>query len=349
MPQEPQSKTGYFTTRFSRRFALTHPFAGAGLAFAGQTPDLAIAVCRAGGLGALGVGFMPAEQLRANINRIREATDKPFNINFITCFENDAQIRVCAEERVPVVSFHWGHPSAEYLRILLDAGCSVWEQVGSVDDGRRAAGDGVEVVIPQGWEAGGHNYGGLGTIAFLPAMIDAIGDRALVLASGGISDARGVAAALALGADGVWVGTRLVASLEAHVHPYHHRALVSAEGVDTVRSAVFGPEMPAFNPMRLLRNRVVDEYTDRLQDVPAQRDHLPVVGETLVHGAPHTKRKFDVTLPVPETTGDFEEMPWLAGQGVGLIKDVRPAGVIVEEMMSGAAQVLRDRMAGILQ
>ncbi len=349
MPQEPQGKTGYFTTRLSRRFALTHPFAGAGLAFAGQTPDLAIAVCRAGGIGALGVGFMPAKQLRANIHRIREATGKPFNINFITCFDNDAQIRVCAEERVPVVSFHWGHPAAEHLRILHDAGCSVWEQVGSVDDGRRAVDDGVEVVIPQGWEAGGHNYGGLGTMAFLPAMIDAIGERAMVLASGGISDARGVAAALALGADGVWVGTRLVASLEAHVHPYHHKALVSAQGADTVRSSIFGPEMPAFNPMRLLRNRVVEEYTDRLQDVPARRDHLPVIGETLVHGTPHTKRKFDVTLPVPETTGDFEEMPWLAGQGVGLIKDIRPAGVIVEEMMSGAAAVFRDKMAGILQ
>lgn len=336
----------YFTTRFSRRFDITHPFAGAGLAFVGQTPDLAIAVSAAGGLGALGVGFMPPDQLRANIHAIRAATGKPFNINFITCFPNDAQIHVCAEEKVPVVSFHWGHPASNHIRLLRDAGISVWEQVGTVEDGRRAAGDGIEVVIAQGWEAGGHNYGGLGTVALIPAMVDAIGADTLVLAAGGIADARGVAAALSLGADGVWVGTRLVASAEAHVHPYHHKALIGAEGVDTVRSAIFGPEMPDFNPMRLLRNRVVDDYTGRLQDVPKQRDHLPVVGETLVHGRPHTKRKFDVTLPVPETTGDFEEMPWLSGQGVGLIKDIRPAAVIVEDMMRGAAEIFRARIDG---
>ncbi|GLS33606.1 Nitronate monooxygenase [Mesorhizobium albiziae] len=200
--QDKGSTTRYFTTRFSKRYGIVHPFAGAGLAFAAQTPDLAIAVSRAGGLGALGVGFMPPDQLRANIAAIRAATGKPFNINFITCFPNDAQIRVCAEEKVPVVSFHWGHPATEHLKLLKDAGVSVWEQVGTVEDGRKAAGDGVEVVIAQGWEAGRHNYGGLGTVAFVPAMVDAIGEQALVLASGGISDARGVAAALSLGADG---------------------------------------------------------------------------------------------------------------------------------------------------
>lgn len=339
------TRAGYFETRFTRRFGLVHPFAGAGLAFAAQTPDLAIAVTKAGGIGALGAGSLPAEQLRQYIHTIREMTGGPFNINFITCFDNDAQIRVCAEERVPVVSFHWGHPAAGHIRLLLDAGCSIWEQVGSVADGQRAAGDGVEVVIPQGWEAGGHNYGGLGTLAFVPAMVDAIGDQTLILASGGISDARGVAAALTLGADGVWVGTRLVASHEAYVHPFHHSALIAAQGAETVRSSIFGPEMPAFNPMRLLRNRVVDEYTDRLEDVPMQRDQLPVVGETVVNGQPHIKRKFDVMLPVPETTGDFEEMAWLAGQGVGLIHDIQPAAVIVEEMMSGAADIFRNRIA----
>lgn len=342
------SNPTYFRTRFTERFGVRHPFAGAGLAFAAQTADLAIAVSTAGGIGAVGVGFMPPDQLRACIHAIRAATDKPFNINFITCFDNDAQIRVCAEERVPVVSFHWGHAAPEHLRLLLDAGCSVWEQVGSVEDGRRAVDDGVEVVVAQGWEAGGHNYGGLGTVAFVPAMVDVVGNRAIVLAAGGIADARGVAAALSLGADGVWVGTRMVATREAHVHPYHHQALIRADGKDTVRSAIFGPEMPAFNPMRLLRNRVVDEYTDRLGEVPTQRDHLPVVGETLVHGHQHTKRKFDVTLPVPETTGDFEEMPWLSGQGVGLIKDIRPAGEIVEEIISGAAAIFRNRIGGML-
>lgn len=330
-----------FDTRFTRRYGQTYPFAAAGLAFAGMTPDFAIAVSNAGGIGALGVGFMTAEELRAKIHVIRQATDAPFNINFITCFENDAQIRVCAEERVPIASFHWGHPAPEHLRILTDAGVSVWEQVGTVDDGHRAADDGADVVIAQGWEAGGHNYGGLGTIALVPAMVDAIGHKAIILASGGIADARGAAATLCLGADGIWVGTRLVASHEAHVHPYHHDALMRATGFDTVRSSIFGPEMPHFNPMRLIRNTVVDDYTDRLADVPVERDDLPIIGQTVFNGQPHVKRKFDVMLPVPETTGDWDEMPWLAGQGVGLIHDIKPAAVIVTEMMEGAAAIIR--------
>lgn len=336
-----------FDTRFTRKFGQLHPFASAGLAFAGMTPDLAIAVCKAGGIGALGVGFMPADELRTKIRKIRSAVSAPFNINFITCFDNDAQIRVCAEERVPIASFHWGHPAPEHLKILADAGVSVWEQVGTIDGGRRAVDDGADVVIAQGWEAGGHNYGGLGTIALIPAMLDALGDEAIILASGGIADARGAAAALVLGADGVWVGTRLVAAQEAHVHPYHHDALVRATGFDTVRSSIFGPEMPHFNPMRLLRNRVVDDYTDRLAEVPMERSHLPVIGETLFHGRVHVKRKFDVMLPVPETTGDMEEMPWLAGQGVGLVHDIKSAAMIVEEMMGGAAAIIRAQAKAI--
>ncbi len=338
----------HFATRFTRRFGQIHPFASAGLAFAGMTPELAIAVSNAGGIGALGVGFMPPEELRTKIHAIRAATDAPFNINFITCFENDAQIRVCAEEEVPIASFHWGHPASAHLKILADAGVSVWEQVGTVEDGLSAVNDGIEVVIAQGWEAGGHNYGGLGTVAFVPAMMDAIGERAIVLAAGGIADARGAAAALMLGADGIWVGTRLVASREANVHPFHHEALIRAKGTDTVRSSIFGPEMPHFNPMRLLRNRVVNEYTDRLEAVPMERSHLPIVGETLLHGRLHVKRKFDVTLPVPQTTGDFEEMPWLAGQGVGLIHDIKPAATIVAEIIGGAAQIIRAKAQGLV-
>jgi NAD(P)H-dependent flavin oxidoreductase YrpB (nitropropane dioxygenase family) len=105
--------------------------------------------------------------------------------------------------------------------------------------------------------------------------------------------------------------------------------------------------MPAFNPMRLLRNRVVDEYSERLAEVPMERSHLPVIGETVVHGQRHVKRKFDVMLPVPETTGDFEEMPWLAGQGVGLIHEILPAGTIVINMMSEAARIIHHHAEGL--
>ncbi|MFL4468478.1 NAD(P)H-dependent flavin oxidoreductase [Tateyamaria armeniaca] len=331
-----------FSTRFTERFGTKHPLAQAGMAFAGEKPELAIAVCKGGGIGSIGVGFTPGEVLRDMIGTIRAATDAPFNVNFITCFGNDEQVRVAAEEKVPIASFHWGHPPPAQTAMLKDAGCSIWVQVGSVEDGLKAVEYGAEVIVAQGWEAGGHNYGGMGSMALIPAMVDAVGDRAMVLAAGGISDARAAAAALVLGADGVWVGTRLVASAEANVHPEHHRRLIAAQGADTTRSGVFGPEMPDFNPMRLLKVRVTEEFEGRLQDVPMERDNEPVIGETIFMGQPHTKRRFDVILPTSDTTGDFEEMAWLAGQGVGQVSDIQPAAEIVREMMQGARDLLNS-------
>jgi len=332
-------------TRFTQRHGVRHPFACAGMAFAGMTPALTIAVCQAGGIGALGVGFTPPELLRTYIRSIRAATDAPFNVNFITCFDNDAQVRVCAEERVPIVSWHWGHPSVANLAVLREAGVAYWEQVGSADDARRAVDAGAQAVVAQGYEAGGHNYQGLPgapglpTFVLLPTIVDAVGDRAMVLGAGGISDGRGVAAALALGADAVWVGTRMVATVEAAVHDEHKRRIVAAQGEDTVFSSIFGPEMPFFNPMRLQKNRVVTEWNHRLAEVPQERSGLPVVGQTVLYGQPMPMNKFNVILPTPETEADWEEMPWLMGQGAGLVHDIRPAGEVVASMMADAATI----------
>lgn len=338
--------TPSIATRFTRQYAVPHPFACAGMAFAGMTPDLTIAVCRAGGIGALGVGFTPPELLRAYIRTIRAATDAPFNVNFITCFDNDAQVRVCAEERVPIVSWHWGHPSAANLALLREAGVAYWEQVGTADDARRAVDAGAELVVAQGYEAGGHNYQGLPgqagmpTFVLLPSIVDAVGGQAMVLAAGGISDGRGVAGALALGADGVWVGTRMVATVEAAVHEEHKRRIVAARGEDTVFSSIFGPEWPHFNPMRLQKNRVVEEWNHRLAEVPQERSGLPLVGQTVLYGQPMPMNKFNVILPTPETQADWEEMPWLMGQGAGLVHDIKPAGEVVATMMQDARDIL---------
>lgn len=344
--ENSKNQNAAYDTRLTQRYGVRHPFACAGLAFAGMTPDLAIAVCKGGGIGALGVGFMPPEELRAKIRAIRAATDAPFNVNFIHSeglFFNDEQVKVCAEEGVPVVSFHWGHPSKENIRILRDAGVSFWEQVGDVDAAKRAVDDGAEVVIAQGWEAGGHNYGGLPTMVLLPQVVDAVGNDSMVLGAGGIADGRGVAAALSLGADGVWVGTRMVATHEAYVHEEHKQRLVEADGTDTVRSGIFGPDFPEFNPMRLLRNRVVEAYTDRLESVPTTRselDKLNVIGTTDFHGNKLTLHKFSVLLPTPEMSADWEEVPFLSGQGVGLIHSIAPASEVVESMMNEAYSVL---------
>ncbi|MCK2216995.1 nitronate monooxygenase [Actinomadura sp. ATCC 31491] len=332
------------STRLTARYANRHPLVCAGMAFAGESPELAVAVTNAGGIGAIGAALLPPDRLRAVVREVRDRTGgAPFHVNLITLFSTPEQIEVCAEERVPIVSFHWGHPPADRLKPLHEAGVSVWEQVGSADAARLAVDDGAEAVVAQGWEAGGHNYGGLPTMVGVPAVVDAVGERALVLAAGGITDGRQVAAALCLGADGVWVGTRLVASREARVHPEHHRRLVAADGESAVLTSIFGPELPAFNPMRLQRNRVVAEWGDRLAELPADLGSLRQVGTTVAGGERTPMRRFGLMLPVPETEGDWEEMPWLMGQGVGLIHDVKPAGEIVGAMMEQAGRVLAAR------
>jgi len=274
--------TPSISTRFTQRYDVRHPFACAGMAFAGMTPPLTIAVCMAGGIGALGVGFTPPELLREYICTIRAATDAPFNVNQLTCFDNDAQVKVCAEERVPIVSWHWGHPSDANRAMLRKAGVAYWEQVGSAEDALRAVEAGAEVIIAQGYEAGGHNYQGLPngpglpTFVLLPSIVDAVGSRAIVMGAGGISDGRGVSAALALGADAVWVGTRMVATVESAVHDEHKRRIVAAKGDDAVFSSIFGPEMPFFNPMRLQKNRVVAEWNHRQAEVTLPPKNVPL-------------------------------------------------------------------------
>jgi enoyl-[acyl-carrier protein] reductase II len=326
-------------TRLTAAYGVEHPFVAAGMAFVGTPPDLAIAVCRAGGIGSLGIGPLPGEAARALIRAVRAETDRPLNVNLITPLAAEEHVRVCVEEGVPIVSFHWGHPPRAWIDTLHAAGAKVWEQVGSVEAARAAVEDGVDVVIAQGSEAGGHNRASLPTMVLVPAIVDAVAP-AMVLAAGGISDGRQLAAALALGADGVWVGTRLVASEEAFAHPGYKQRLVEAGGAEARLTPIFGPEMPAFNPMRVLENRVVREYVGREDEVPTDTSGEPVIGTTAFMGQVVTLRRFSNWVPVPTTTGDLEEMPLLAGQGVGQVRDVRPAGDIVREMVDDAAAIL---------
>jgi NAD(P)H-dependent flavin oxidoreductase YrpB (nitropropane dioxygenase family) len=333
-------------TALTKRYNIRHPFTQAGMAFAGWSPQLAAAVSMAGGIGAIGAGLLPEPVVRDLIGALNGSKCGLYNFNFLTNFDHDAQVRACAEMKVPIVSFHWGHPSTALIKVLKDAGCEVWEQVGSIEHAKKSLGNGVDVIIAQGHEAGGHNFQGVpgtspqGTFALIPTMRDALGDDVIILASGGVADGRGIAASLQLGADGVWVGTRLVATEEAAVNSEHKRRIVNSTGTDTVYSAIFGPDQPAFNPMRLLKNKVVIEWNDRLADVPTDNSNAAIIGSTMMGGAEMTLRKFSVLLPTPDTKGDWEEMPFLAGQGVGLVNDILPAQQVVERMMTEAVAIL---------
>jgi enoyl-[acyl-carrier protein] reductase II len=327
-------------TRFTEAYGLTTPIAQAGMAFVGMVPELAVAVSNAGALGAIGVGLMPVPAMIAVVEAVRAGTDGPFHLNFITPFTKPEQIEAVCAVGVPVVSFHWGHPPRTWIDRLHASGVRVFEQIGTVADAERAVADGVDVVVAQGQEAGGHVYASLPTLALVPLVVDAVAP-ALVLAAGGIADGRGLAAALMLGADGAWIGTRLVATAESAAHEDYKSRLTAAEGTDTACTSIFGRDVPRFNPMRVLRNRLVGEWHERADEVPDDTSDLPVVGRTRINGEPVEMHRFSSLLPLRDvTTGDLEEMAMPAGQGVGLVGSVEPAGRVIDAITAQACDML---------
>lgn len=328
-------------TRLTEAFGLRHPFACAGLAFAGTTPPLAIAVAEAGCIGAIGVGKLSPEAMTAIFGAASAATDGVLNVNFITIFTTDEHIEACAALKPAVASFHWGHPKKAWIDKLQASGIAVWEQVGSVEMACIAADDGVDAVIVQGSESGGHNFATLPLFALLPAVIEAVSPL-MVLAAGAIVDGSGVAAALAMGADGVWVGSRMVATQEADLADGYKQRVIAAKGEDAVLSSIFGRETPEFNPMRVLNNTIVAEYAGREDDAPSDPFRQPVIGAMTIAGMPFDLHRFSNFVPMTDATGDVDQMPLLIGQGVGLIRDLPLAGEVVERMMSDAAARLRQ-------
>lgn len=327
------------SNRFTKEYKVKFPFVAAGMAFIGSTPDLAIAVCEAGGIGSIGVGPLPPEAIRPLVHEVKKVTRQPFHVNFITLFVTEDHIKVCIEEKVPIVSFHFGHPPKKFIDLLHAAKIKVWEQVGSVENAKKAVKDGIDLVIAQGLEAGGHNFSSLPTFVLVPQIAEAI-KPVMVAAAGGIATGRQVAAALCLGADAVWVGTRLVASNEAFAHPEYKKRLTGEDGTGTAITPIFGPELPNFNPMRVIRNGVVKEFTGREAEVPTDTSNEPVIGKTTFFGQEFILRRFNSFPPIPPTEGNFEEMPLLAGQGVGLIHKVEPVKQIISSMMDDAAKTL---------
>src|SRR5262249_27578113 len=188
---------------------------------------------------------------------------------------------VCLEERVPILSLFWGDPTP-YVGRAHAAGTKVFHQVGSVADAQRAAAAGVDVIVAQGAEAGGHVAGGVSTLALVPRVVDAVAPRP-VAAAGGIGDARGVVAVLALGAQAAVLGTRFLASTESHAHPHYKEKVLAANEGDTVRTILFGHGWPNA-PHRALRTAFVEEWLGREARGQESRPDEPVVGRTGIGG-----------------------------------------------------------------
>jgi NAD(P)H-dependent flavin oxidoreductase YrpB (nitropropane dioxygenase family) len=222
----------------------------------------------------------------------------------------------------------------------------VVHQVGSVAAARAAVAAGVDVVVAQGFEAGGHVAGTVTTMVLVPRVVDAVAPVPVV-AAGGIADARGLVAALALGADGVSLGTRFLATPEALAHPAYKARVVAATEEDTAHTLLFGGGWPDA-PHRALRTPFVNEWLGRERRGQEQRPDEPIVGEASFAGARVPVARFAALPPMADTTGDIEAMCLYAGQSAGLVHDVKPAAAVVRELADGAREILRRRLADLL-
>ena len=303
--------------------------------------ELAAAVSNAGGLGIISFGANPPPLLREQIQRLRQLTDRPFGVNFILEFPVQDHVAVCIEEKIPVLSFFWGDPSP-YVDQAHAAGLKVFDQVGSVNAAERSARAGVDVIIAQGVEAGGHIQGTVATSVLVPRVVDAVAPTP-VAAAGGIADARGLVAALALGAEGVVLGTRFLAAAESNAHPIYKRKVLEASEEDTVRTTLFGYGWPNA-PHRALRTRFVQEWLQEEARGSEQRSDEPVIGETLLGGQRIPLLRFMGFPPSTDATGDIESMGLLAGQSAGLVREIEPAANVVRELVEGAQRIIAGRL-----
>jgi nitronate monooxygenase len=327
---------------------LDHPVVQAPIGSA-TTPELAAAVSEVGALGTLAVTWRDLEETRAAIEATAERTDRPFGVNLVLDeaarqVPTDEHLAACLEAGAPLVWFSFGDATG-YLEAVHDAGALAAVTVGTAAEAREAAAAGADLVVTQGWEAGGHVQGDVATMALVPRVADAV--DVPVVAAGGIGDGRGIAAALALGADGAALGTRFLATEEADAHPAYQERVVAAGEADTQRTELFEEGWPG-RPHRVLRNGTVERWEAAGRPPPGERP-----GETDVLAVGQDSEaitRYDEALATRDVKGRVEEMALYAGQSAGLAHDVHPAKLLVGTLVAetrGTIDRLGDLAGGV--
>lgn len=304
-------------TRITELLGIEYPVIQGGMAWVAEY-HLAAAVSKAGGLGIIGAASAPPEVVREQVRKVKEMTDRPFGVNVMLMNPNAPEVaQIVVEEQVPVVTTGAGNPG-KFMNLWKEAGVKVIPVVASVAMAKMMVRAGADAVVAEGMESGGH-IGSTTTMALVPQIVDAVDIP--VIAAGGIADGRGMAAAMMLGAQGVQMGTRFVASKESIVHSNYKEKLIKSKDID---SEVTG--MSTGHPIRVIRNKMTREYL-KLEKEGATLEEL----EYLTLGS----------LRKAVIDGDVENGSLMAGQIAGMIRDELSCEEIITQIVAEAERLMK--------
>src|SRR3954466_12869403 len=329
------------TTPLCDELGIEVPIWNAGMGGGLAGPELAAAVCNAGGLGVLGMGGLPTPAIRESIRHLRALTDRPFGVNLIMPLMDEEAVACCLDERVPVLVLFWGDPSP-YVEDAHRVGTKLLVQCGSVEEARQTAAAGADAVMIQGVEAGGPVRGTTALSILLPATVEAVTPLP-VIAAGGIATGRGVVAALDLGAQAVSLGTRFLCSEESRAAQEYKQRIVAAAAEDTRYTKMFDVGWPDATH-RVLRNTAVREWEAAgSPPVGVRVGEGDVIGKMPVAGQVVDLPRYGVFMPMEGFEGDLDHAVLYSGQSCALVNDILPAAQIVHDLVEAADALIAAR------
>jgi nitronate monooxygenase len=311
-----------------RAFGLNYPISNAGMG-GNATPELAIAISNAGGIGSIGTGTgASADAVRQRVAQTRAGTDRPFAVNYLLRAD-PVTVPVALDAGAPIVQFAWGIPSRQITAAIRGAGARMAIQVASAGGARLAVDAGADYIICQGTEAGGHVQASMKLYDVLPEVVE-VAQSVPVLAAGGIATGVHIRRVLLAGAAGALIGTRFLATREAGSHDEYKAALVRAKSGDTVMTTCFQDGW-VNAPHRVLRNRTLEMWEAAGCPQPGMRPgEGDVIATNTTTGA--TVRRYSLTPPLPHFSGSLLEMALYAGEGVDAIDDIPSAAQLVDTL-----------------
>lgn len=304
------------------------PMAGA------TTPELVGAVAQYGGLGIVPLSNWPIEYCEKIIDDTLSLTDQAIGVNLILEWDQSERLEMSLKKGIKIIWFFWGDPTP-FVEKIHKHDAKVILTVSSADEAKRAVDAGVDIIVTQGWEAGGHVWGEVATMPLVPAVVDAVKGKVPIVAAGGIADGRGLAAALALGAEGIVLGTRLLLSFEAGIHEQYKNRLINAKETDTVYTDLFDKGWPNSH-MRALRNSTYEQWVNAGKPPPGKRpgEHDVITQFSLDRPV----ERYSRYMPAPIMEGNLEPLVHYAGQSVGLVKSIKSVHEILDEVIEEAVK-----------